>query len=497
MSRFARPALAVGAPVLLGVFPLLSLFVQNQSEVERAVLGWPLVLSLGAAALVTAAVFALCRNAAKTALVASAVIVWFFYYGVYFGQRAGVALALWTLVFAAVVALLVRARRDLSGVAAIVLAAALVMTLPQVAHLVTYARAHPALSARDPRLWPTPLAKPAGHLSATTPDVYLLVPDDYARDDVLSQYFHYDNSAFLAQLRQRGFQVSTQLRSPYGDSESNIAAAMNMDYLSEFPRVLGAKSQDVRPVKAVMQDSRAGRIATSLGYRYVHLDTDDVTFDQPNPDTRAFAAPDSFGNLWIRKTVMGAVGGAGGFNHRATDARFRTSVRSVFAKLDAVPKLPGHKFVVFHTLLPHDPYVFGAHGQGVAFPGRTDYDLATATGRAFYLRQLEFLNRQLLAAIDRIIAGSKTPPVVLIQSDEGFQANPESWGEATMNDIRVKGFGAYLLPGMAPGVPEPPTTVNTLRFVFDRYLGADWPMLAAHSYPEGDYPYEYKPMRVR
>ena len=497
MSRVTRPAIAVGAPLLLAAFPLLSLFVQNQSEIERTVLAWPLLLSLAGTLLVTGVVFAATRNAARTALAASVVVAWFFYYGVYFGQRAGLTLAAWSFAFAAVAVMLIRTRRDLGNVAVIVVVAALAMTLPQVAHFVNYRRAHPSLSATDPRLWPAALTKPTGVPVSTMPDVYVLIPDDYARDDVLRQYFHYDNAAFLAQLARRGFQVSPQLRSPYADSESNIASAMNMDYLSQFPKVLGAKSQDVRPVKAVMQHSRVARIATSLGYRFIHMDTDDVTFDQPNPDTRSFSAPDSFGNLWMRKTVLGAVGGPIGFNHRATDSRFRTSVRGVFRKLDAVPALPGPKFVVFHTLLPHDPYVFGAQGQGVAFPGKTDYDLATTTGRRYYLRQLEFLNRELLTAIDHIVAGSKTPPVVVIQSDEGFQANPETWGEATMNDIRVKGFGAFLLPGLTAGVPDPPITLNSLRFVFNHYLGANWPMLPAHSYPEGDYPYQYKPMRVR
>ena len=497
MSRVGRPLVAVFAPVLLAVFPMLSLFVQNQSEIERTVLAWPLVLSVGATLVVVGAVLALTRNAARTALLASVAVLWFFYYGVYFGQRAGLTLAAWTLVFGVLAGLLIRTRRDLSGVAVIVIVTALVMTLPQVAHVVNYRRAHRSLSARDPRLWPTALTAPTGVARSAMPDVYVLIPDDYARDDVLRQYFHYDNRAFIAQLEQRGFQLSQQIRSPYADSESNIAAAINMDYLSQFPRVLGTKSQDVRPVKAVMQDSRAERVATSLGYRYIHMDTDDVTFDQPNPDTRSFSAPDSFGNLFMRKTVLGAVGGSTGFNHRSTDARFRVSVRSVFDKLGAVPALPGPKFVVFHTLLPHDPYVFGAKGQAVAFPGKTDYDLASSTGRSYYVRQLEFLNHELLTAIDHIVASSKTPPVVVIQSDEGFQANPETWGTATMNDIRVKGFGAFLLPGLAPGVPDPPTTVNSLRFVFNHYLGASWPMLAARSYPEGDYPYQYTPMQVR
>jgi len=99
--------------------------------------------------------------------------------------------------------------------------------------------------------------------------------------------------------------------------------------------------------------------------------------------------------------------------------------------------------------------------------------------------------------IDAILARSKTPPVIVLQSDEGFQAEPETFGEAAMKDVRVKGFLALHLPGGPARVPQPPNTVNTLRFVFNRYLGTHYPMLPSASYPEGDFPYSFEAMRVK
>jgi hypothetical protein len=247
-----------------------------------------------------------------------------------------------------------------------------------------------------------------------------------------------------------------------------------------------------------MEDNRAGRLLGSVGYRYVHLDTDDVTFAGGNPEISSLVPPDGFPNLWMRRSVLRLVGGPLGFDQSATDERFRDGIRSVFGKLAAVPAQPGPKFVVFHTLLPHDPYIFGARGQSVTFPGHSDESLATARGRAYYLRQLQFTDRLLLGAVDQILARSKTPPVIVVQADEGFQANPEPFGEAAMNDIRVKGLSAFHLPGRGrAGAPQPPNTVNSLRFVMNRYLGTHYPMLRSASYPEGDLPYDFKEMRVR
>ena len=47
------------------------------------------------------------------------------------------------------------------------------------------------------------------------------------------------------------------------------------------------------------------------------------------------------------------------------------------------------------------------------------------------------------------------------------------------------------------GVPDPPNTVNTLRFVMNHYLGTTYPMLPSESYAEGDLPYDFIPVVVK
>lgn len=504
MTRVLKRITPLPIPILFAAFPLLSLFAQNQSEVELSVLWWPLAVCVVAAVTLYGVFMLITKRAAKAAALASLVVVAFFYYGLFSDKASGWGLgdgwsfALWLALLIVGLVAILRTRRDLVNLAVILGVGAAVMTLPQAASIAIYHANHPSLSASDPRLWPTALPKPVLPSAARLPDIYVIIPDDYPRPDVLKQYFHYGDAEFIRQLRKRGFVISKQGRSPYSDSESNIAAMLNMDYLSAFPRILGKSSQDVRPVKRVIEDNRASRLLKPLGYRYIHLDTDEVTFAGGNPDISPLAPPDSFTNLWLQKSVLQLVGGTLGFNEAAMNERFRGSIRSVFSQLAAVPPETGPKFVVFHTLLPHDPYVFGPRGQPVTFPGNSEEDLASKLGRTYFRRQLQFLNRKLLETVDQILAHSRTRPVVVIQADEGFQANPEPFGEAAMQDIRVKGLSAFYLPGLGrPGLPQPPNTVNTLRFVFNRYLGTHYKMLRSASYPEGDLPYQFKEMRVK
>jgi hypothetical protein len=291
--------------------------------------------------------------------------------------------------------------------------------------------------------------------------------------------------------------VSGQARSPYSDSESNIAAELNMDYLNGLGRILGKSSQDVRPLKRLIEDNRASRLLSSIGYRYVHIDSDEVTFAGGNPQISSVATPDSFPSLWLKKSVLREIGGPLGFNDGAANDRYRRSVRSAFSRLDAVPRQAGPKFVLFHTLVPHDPYVFGARGEPVTFPINTDAAIHSRLGMAYYLRQLRFLEGKLLATVDAIRARSRRPPVIVIQSDEGFEAG-DTFGQAAMRDIRVKGLVALSLPGVR-GVqpPQPPNTVNTLRYVFNRVFGTHYDLLRSASYPEGDFPYQWEEMRLR
>jgi hypothetical protein len=490
-------------PILFTAYPLLSLYQQNQTELPLSVIWSPLTVAIAITVALFAVFLLIFKLGTKAGALASLVVVAFFYYGIFQADPSGRAvsdtwlLALWAALCVAAFVALVRTRRTLANLTLGLGVAAAVLTLVPAIRIASYQHSHPSVRITDPRLWPTALPRPASPAS-TRPDIYVIVPDDYARADVLKRYFRYDNAGFQRQLQRRGFVVSNQVRAPYSDSESNIAAALNMDYLSGLPLILGKKSQDVRPVKQLIEDNRASRLLKSLGYRYVHLDSDEVTFAAGNPHISPVATPDSFTSLWLDKSVLGLVGGKYGFDEGAANERFRKGVRSAFSQLEAVVDDPSPKFVVFHTLLPHDPYVFGAHGERVTFPSDSEDDLGSKLGMKYYLQQLRFLETKLLEAVDAIRDHSKTRPVIVIQADEGFDANPDTVGEAAQLDMRVKGLSALSIPGSRKvGIPQPPNTVNTLRFVFNRYFGTHYRLLRSASYPELDFPYQFKEMHVR
>jgi hypothetical protein len=488
-----RRILPVLCPVLFSVFTLLSLFAQNQSEVEVRLLWLPLALCVTSSAALYGLFLLVTKDGPKAGVLASLVVVGLLYYGVFFETRPTWFVALWLVAVAIGVVAVLRTRRDLAQLTVVLVVMAAVLDVPPAFRIADYQRDHPLVAASDPRLWPSELEPPPTPARGTPlPDIFVIIPDDYARTDVLQQYFDYDGSEFVHQLEDRGLVFSEHNRAPYSDSESNIAALLNMDYLTGFGDILGSDSEDVRPVQVVSEDSRASRLLTGIGYDYVHIDTDEVTYSGGNPSIAPMAAPDSLVNIWLRKSVLGQAGGPLGFDQSATDARFRDAIEEEFAELGSVPTDGGPHFVVFHSLIPHDPYLYDAQGRPVTYTVNADIDLSSDAGRAAYVAQLQHLNGLLLNAIDRIQARPGPEPVIVLQADEGFEAEPEVFGEAVGEEIRVEGLSALALPGLDdPGLPDPPNSVNVLRYVFNQYFGTHYEMLEGASYAEGDLPYDF------
>ena len=368
LAHFFRRINPLLHPVLFAIFPLLSLFEQNQSELPLGVLWSPLAISIAGGAALFGVFLLIFRQAPKAGALASLVVFAFFYYGVFHDHASGWGLIkdwlvpLWAALFGIGAIALITTKRDLRNLTVIVTVGAVILVSGPVAKIVLYQLDHPAIRVTDARLWPDVLPKPVLAAGAPKPDIYVIIPDDYARTDILKQYFHYDNTPFIQQLRKWGFIIPGRL-SPYSDSESNIAAALNMGYLDGLPRILGKSSQDVRPVKTLIEDNRASRLLEGLGYRYVHLDSDEVTFAAGNPHISPVATPDSFTSLWLRDSVLRLIGGDVGFNEAAANERFRNSINSAFSRLGSATQEGSPKFVLFHTLAPHDPYVFGAKGS--------------------------------------------------------------------------------------------------------------------------------------
>ncbi len=75
-----------------------------------------------------------------------------------------------------------------------------------------------------------------------------------------------------------------------------------------------------------------------------------------------------------------------------------------------------------HFLPPHHPYLFDRDGnvlKHVTLSNQFDFQARLWEDKHGYLEQLRYTNRPARRVIDRIVAESEHPPVIIMQSDHG------------------------------------------------------------------------------
>jgi hypothetical protein len=158
------------------------------------------------------------------------------------------------------------------------------------------------------------------------------------------------------------------------------------------------------------------------------------------------------------------------------------TIRYTLKELPAVASIPGQKFVFVHLLIPHLPYVFKADGSLQTDPGyfsNKSHPVNETYEREGYTSEVAYLNRELLAAMQGILAESKTPPIIVIHGDHGLDG-----------DNKLKIFEAVYLPYGYDQLYPSITPVNLFRVIFDQYFGTTYGKLDDTSFLRVDGAFE-------
>lgn len=329
--------------------------------------------------------------------------------------------------------------------------------------------------------------------SGHRPDIYWIVLDRYGSNDTLRREFGYDNSAFLDELRQRGFYVADESRANYLMTGLSLLATRNMEYLDgEGLREQAAGDDDWTPVYRGLR-SHWGILDTldPLGYRFAYIGPRWAPA-QDHPEADVSYGPgdaDEFTTVFIETTLLGALGAV--TEERQLDHRRLQYERVVYEweSLNRSIELAGPKFVHAHIVVPHYPYVFDAAGNWL-----TEQEERSRTWEEGYVGQVLYANDEVLELIDSLLdQPAEDRPVIALQSDEGPWPLPyvrdgeRAWADATIDELRQKFevLNAIYLPGVdaaEAGLYSSISLVNTFPVIFNSYFDARLPLLPDRSY---------------
>jgi hypothetical protein len=486
-------------PILLAAYAVLLVWAANISEVLPAHALDPLLFAIGAGALVLLLCALLYRDLRRGAVLASAIVVAFAFFGHLADQVTVLAvpellqLIAWAaFVFLAAIYAL-RASASLPTVTATLNAFGLALV---VMTLVTILPAETSRAVRASEGEPVGDEVIAEATRRPDRDIFFLVFDRYGSDWSLEHSFGIDNDIY-PDLEAAGFQVIEGARSNYRATDFSLASILSMDLLDDLTTSVGRVASDRAPARERIGRHEVGKFLRANGYRYYHIGAwYEPTHDNPIADevlrygktTEIEGVLREASMLPMLERLAGRV---------PVDDEFRVRHRDetlfAFRQLARLADTPGRKFVFAHILMPHPPYVFDADGDPVVKA------TVLETPEAELLQQqLAFTNDRMRETIATLLdRPANDQPIIVITGDEGpflcgnvdcVDRTPKTYG------IRFGALRAYYLPDLDYQVPADDTGVNIFRMLFREYFGADLPDMPNRSYdwPDNDHLYDFR-----
>jgi len=483
-------------PFIIGIFPVISLFAHNQSQLGPGAPLRSMAIILGGTAIVFGLLRWIFRDWTVAGFITSYASVLFFVYGpiknvmptenfhiasINLGTGA-FFLPLWLLVLSFGIWLIVRKiPRSETSLLIFNCIALSTLILPLIS-ITSYAISHHNASATTQTNTPTNTLVRQG--STALPDVYYIILDGHGRSDTIEREFGYDNSAFLEALRKQGFYVAACSTSNYSNTIMSMTSSLNMNYLSVLGKGFVAGNQDDSEAVNLIKNNAVRQYFHQLGYAFVSFQSDFPFLNFTNSNVYIpFSGQKSiqpFELLLIQQTpaiYINAIAKIAGDQFLPETMAKKERYNHTLFMLDELTRLPtsvqSPKFVYAHLIIPHVPYIFGPNGE---FNGGEN--LPDVPG---YPDQVQYIDSRIPKIVQEIISRSKTPPVIIIQGDHGFY---ETGGVQKRMPI----LNAYYFPGANSKKLLYPTItpVNTFRAVFNTYFNGQFDLLPDQNYYSPD-----------
>jgi len=493
-------------PLLLAVFPVLFLFAHNINLVAPDQVFLPLAVSVFFTLVLWAILSLVLQSLSKAGLATAIFLVFFFSYGFIYEalENAGIFVPRHAyyfpgtlLVWGYCVYFISRSRGNFRTTTAALNAIAVILIIINLATISLY-QITKTKATSDETVKSTSAATPASGASQSLPDIYLIILDEYAHPDTMKGWYDYDSSKFIKSLEGKGFFIAKESKTRSPQTPETIAQVVNMEYLTrgwywdETKRAFNKVAPDTGTgysETVAWSDltywkyahNKVAELLRTKGYKYVYFgnwlvngkwasyvkDYADLYFNYSETADTAWVSEfqDSLGNTTMLRPFYSHLVGS------QYESYYKRSTLSTLAHLKEMPAAESPKFVFAHLMCPHEPFTLNAKGEAVALLNYQNYK-----DKRFYLGQYIFISEELEKIADSLLAKSKIPPIIIIQSDHGLR--PHHPGIVIGKDEWRKILNAMYLPGMdKTAVHDSISPVNTFRLVFNQYFNTDYELL--------------------
>jgi hypothetical protein len=493
-------------PPLLAVYPVLALFAWNAAEVPLSTLFKFVAIAVASSAVVWFAVNLIVNDGRKAGLITSLFVVVFFTfdqamaltqslfndYSRYWIKSDAPVDPAWVLLGEALIFLVLASwiaakLKTVKGLTVFLNGFSLLLVVIPLAQVIAVKAPTVGRSPRQA----TPFPLPNRPEERVLPDIYYIILDGYARPDIMKKLFDFDAEPFLDHLDKKGFYLASQSTANYCQTPLCLSCSLNGTYLDDLVRGLG---NDQTELTDLIGKNNVLATLKPLGYEFVTFATGFDPTEHPEADLYLSPHPfaTGFARMLIDQSPLRMVWPGHRGSKPSTLARER--ITYVLEHLADVARNPRPTFTLAHMLCPHPPFLFGEDGEDVG-QRYLRYDLSgggRANGRfefpdefrQGYRAQAAFVTREIEKTIDRILATSPEPPIIIVQSDHGSELylDRRSIDNSDVTE-RMTILNAYYFPdGRYDELYQTISPVNSFRVVLNTFFGAGLELLPDKSY---------------
>lgn len=334
----------------------------------------------------------------------------------------------------------------------------------------------------------------SGSMKAVKPDIYYIVLDGYARQDTLKTIYNYDNSYFINSLKDQGFFVASNSFSNYCQTTLSLASSLNLSYHYSIKGLEHYKNTSNRlPLLHLIRNNHISKLLKQENYETIAFPTGYTYTEIENADRyikeNGVFSQNEFTYIVLNVTPIPYLFD---FVKNPLIESHRSKILSIFKKLPEVKRKNKPMFVFAHIVAPHPPFVFGVPPSRYmkTFTYADGTHLINKNGIThqeyleLYPKQLEYISKEVLKMVNKIIENSEHPPVIIIQSDHGPGSGLNHGNAYKTNYLeRFSILNALYLPGVKKeSLTNNLTPINTFRYILNHYFNGKYNILNNKSY---------------
>ncbi len=508
----------IAHPFLAAIYPVIFLLAYNIKETYVGSIAAPLVVSCAAALALFFGIDFFIRDRLKTGIITTAALLAFFSYGhlfrllseveigdfKVFGHIILVPLLVFLAYLAADALIKTGKLKEINMILNIVFALLTATVISQAAYgMAVYHKA--AFTALNRVTNKASGDARKNFVPGSYPDIYYIILDGHARQDIAEELYGGGISGFYDYLRKKGFYVAKKSRPNYCQTFLSLASSFNMEYLDSVAK--RSEKGDVARIYLgeMIRHNKTVDLLRGKGYVWVSYFTGFVGTELKRiadiylPGENVFAEEMSeFNTILADSTLLYGIGGImNAINpdkskKSGTFIAFARRTQYVIENIHKSAEIRSPKLVFAHIVAPHPPFVFDINGPtgkfagtgGAVFAAGDQNRLPRDEYRKAYREQMLYVDRHMKGTVDRLLSATDGKAVIIIQADHGpgsewFVNNYEK----TNKRERFSILNAYYLPGGGEkGLYETITPVNTFRLIFREYFNMDMPPLPDKSY---------------